>query len=153
TSGSSQSATVNTGFAGSLVATVLDQFGNVVPGASVTFSAPASGASATFSRVTSLTDASGQVSTGITAGTVSGAYTVTASVDGATPSASFNLTNPPDVAAVITVASGDGQNATVHSAFASSLVATVTDQYGNPVPGVSVTFGVPAGGAGVALGG
>ena len=36
-SGSPQSATVNTAFTNPLVATVTDQFGNVVPGASVSF--------------------------------------------------------------------------------------------------------------------
>ena len=42
---------------------------------------------------------------------------------------------------------GSGQTATVGTAFTNTLVATVTDQYGNPVSGVTVTFTPPASGA------
>jgi hypothetical protein len=51
--------------------------------------------------------------------------------------------------AAISATSGGGQSATVASAFANPLVATVTDQNGNPVPGVTVTFAAPGSGAGV----
>ena len=44
--------------------------------------------------------------------------------------------------------SGSGQSATVSSAFAQPLVIKVTDQYGNAVSGVTVTFAAPASGAG-----
>jgi|SRR5271165_1857906 len=43
--------------------------------------------------------------------------------------------------------SGGGQSATVGTAFANPLVATVTDASGNPVSGVAVTFTAPASGA------
>ena len=50
-SGSGQSATVNTAFANPLVATVTDQYGNLVSGASVTFTAPGANASGTFTKI------------------------------------------------------------------------------------------------------
>ena len=46
----------------------------------------------------------------------------------------------------IAVVSGSGQSATVNTAFANPLVALVTDAYGNPVPGGSVTFVGPSSG-------
>src|SRR5207244_6006946 len=47
----------------------------------------------------------------------------------------------------IAVTSGSGQSATVNTNFGSALVATVSDQFGNPVSGVSVTFAAPGSGA------
>jgi hypothetical protein len=153
TSGGGQSATVGTAFAAPLVATVTDQNGNPVSGVSVTFTASASGAGGTFNgsaTITGMTGANGQVSETFTASTLAGTYSVTASVAGVSTPASFSLTNKPKPGspATITATSGGGQSATVGSAFAAPLVATVTDQNGNPVSGVSVTFTAPASGAG-----
>ena len=89
---------------------------------------------------------SGQLSEALTADTHAGAYTVTASFTGAPSPASFSLTNTAGTANSIAVTSGSPQSATVNTAFASPLVATVTDQFGNPVAGVSVTFAAPASG-------
>jgi sugar lactone lactonase YvrE len=55
----------------------------------------------------------------------------------------------PAVAAAIASTSGGSQSATVNTAFANPLVATVTDSNGNPVSGVTVTFVGPSSGAGV----
>ncbi|HLN05908.1 MAG TPA: hypothetical protein VK217_06505, partial [Acidimicrobiales bacterium] len=49
--------------------------------------------------------------------------------------------------ASITVYSGSGQSATVHSAFSAPLVAKVTDSHGTGIPGVTVTFTAPGSGA------
>ena len=51
----------------------------------------------------------------------------------------------PDGAAAITV-NGSGQTAPAGSALPDSLLARVVDQYGNPVPGVSVTWAIVSGG-------
>ena len=61
--------------------------------------------------------------------------------------ASFSLTNTAGAASIITATSGGSQSTTLSTAFPSPLVATVTDAYGNPVSGVSVTFTAPASGA------
>jgi hypothetical protein len=62
-------------------------------------------------------------------------------------SAAASVTLAYGTASAVTVVSGGGQSATVHTAFASSLVAVVKDAQGNPVPGVTVTFTAPASGA------
>ena len=149
-SGSPQSTTVNTGFASSLVALVTDTYGNPVPNVSVTFfAAPGgSGAAASLSGSSATTDANGQASVTATANTVAGNYSVTASVSGVTTPANFSLTNTPGAAATVAVVSGSPQSTTVNTGFTSSLVALVTDTYGNPVPNVSVTFFAAPGGRG-----
>ena len=150
-SGSSQSVTVNTGFS-ALVATVDDVYGNPVPNVSVTFTAPSSGATGLFSNssttISGTTNASGQVSEAFTANTHAGSYSITASTNGVSPNASFSLTNAVGAPESITATSGSGQSVTVTSALTSSLTATVDDQYGNPISGVSVTFTAPSSGAG-----
>jgi len=149
TSGSGQNALVNTAFAAPLVATVTDAFGNLVPNVTVTFKGPSSGAGLSFpDGNTAATNARGQASIAMDANTGSGSYTVTASVTGVNVPANFTLTNNPDAPAGITVASGGGQSAVVNTTFAAPLVASVTDRYGNPVSGVTVTFAGPTSGAG-----
>ncbi|HMD15789.1 MAG TPA: hypothetical protein VKH18_03905 [Terriglobales bacterium] len=151
TSGTPQSAAVNTAFAAPLVATVT-MGGSPVSGAFVTFTAPATGASGTFaggtSTETDTTNASGvAISTAYTANGTLGANTVTASVAGVTATTSFNLMNTSGPAASITATSGSLQDATISTAFAAPLVATVVDSNQYPVTGASVTFTAPAMGA------
>ncbi len=62
-----------------------------------------------------------------------------------TTSNAFNIVA--GAATTVAVSSGSGQSATVHSAFAKPLVALVSDTYGNPVSGVTVTFTPPGSGA------
>ncbi len=151
TGGSGQSAAVNTAFASPLKATVTDQFGNLVPGATVTFTAPASGPSGTFANGTATetdtTDANGvATSSAFMADTHTGSYAVSVTTAGVAGAANFSLSNTAGAAATITATAGSGQSATVNTAFASPLKATVTDQFGNPVPGATVTFTAPASG-------
>jgi len=150
-SGGSQSAPVSTAFSTALVATVKDQYGNVVPGASVTFTAPAStGAGGTFSNstntITATTDSNGQVSEVLTADMKTGTYSVGVAVAGGLNPINdtiSGLTNTADVPYSVTV-SGGSQNATVGTAFSTALVATVKDQSGKVLSGASVTFTAPA---------
>jgi hypothetical protein len=99
TSGTPQSATVNSNFPTALSATVRNSSSAPVAGVTVTFTAPASGASARFSgsaTATAVTNASGVATAPtLTANGTTGSYTVTATVSGATSSASFALTNSP----------------------------------------------------------
>ncbi len=136
-SGSPQSATVNTSDA-NLVALVRDSANQPVPGVVVTFAAPASGATAVLGATTATTNSSGLATVGATAGTIAGTYSVSATV--ASYSTSFVLTNTAGAAASLAIGSGDGQSATVATAFASPLVATALDAYGNPVAGISISF-------------
>src|ERR1039457_424588 len=151
TSGSPQSAMVNTAFAAPLVATVT-MGGSPVSGAFVTFTAPASGASGTFAGGTNTeTDSTDSIgvarSTTFTANGVIGTVTVAASVAGVTATTSFNLTNTSGPAASITATSGSLQDTPVSKAFGAPLAATGLDGSGYPVTGASVTFTAPATGA------
>jgi len=162
-SGSGQSATVHSAFGAPLVAKVTDSHGNPVSGAVVTFTAPSSGASGTFAPCSGgnnasfttcvvTTSASGLAASSVfTANTAGGPYAVTAAVGSVSTKANFSLTNTVGVATAITAYSGSGQSTTVHSAFGSPLAAKVTDGYGNPVPGVTVTFAVPSTGASASI--
>jgi len=149
TAGTPQSATVSTAFATALKALVRDAFNNPVAGASVTFAAPGAGASGAFAGgPTVVTNASGVATApAFTANTTSGSYTVTASTGGVATPANFSLTNTPGVAASISATGGTPQSATVSTAFATLLQATVRDALANPVAGVSVTFAAPGSGA------
>jgi hypothetical protein len=147
--GAPQSARVGTAFATPLQVRVTDASGNPVRGAAATFAAPASGPGGSFAgNATVLTDASGLATAPtLTAGTVAGNYAVTASVAGA-GSVSFSLANTAGTPADITAIAGTPQSAAVGTAYAVPLQARVTDAFGNPVPGVSVTFVAPAAGPG-----
>jgi hypothetical protein len=79
--------------------------------------------------------------------TVAGTYQVlaNASLPGAPPLVNVaTLTVTPAAPAAITAESGERQTVTSGSRFAKSLVATVTDAFGNAVPGAAVTFTLPA---------
>ena len=148
TGGTPQSATVGTAFAAALQATVRDAGNNPVSGVAVTFTAPSSGASGSFSGSSTVTTNSSGVATAptFTANSVGGGYTVTASVAGVATPANFNLTNN-DPPSSIQATGGTPQSATVGTAFAAALQATVRDAGNNPVSGVAVTFTAPSSGA------
>jgi hypothetical protein len=57
------------------------------------------------------------------------------------------MTNKAGPPASIAATAGTPQSATVNTAFATNLAATVHDSFGNPVPGATVTFNAPTGGA------
>ena len=142
-----QSAQVATSFAARLAATIRDVHGNAVPGVPVRFAAPAAGASATLAATLAVSDAAGQVAVEAVAGTLAGAYQVSAAVEGLAAPAAFSLTNLAGAAGSLTVAAGSPQEAVVDAAFAAPLQVQVRDRWGNPVPGVTVAFAAPASGA------
>ncbi len=151
-----QSAAVNTAFATPLAVDVRDAGGNLVQGVTVTFTAPASGASGKFGSATSVmvvTNASGRATAPtFTANATTGTYMVTAqAMGGSNPSTSFTLTNTAGAPAMLTITAGNNQSTSVATAFPMNLVVTLTDQSGNPVPGVSIIFTSPTSGAGASF--
>lgn len=150
-SGSGQTATVGTSFASTLQVQVVDQNDQPVVGDTVTFTAPSTGPSGTFASSSNtdavLTDANGFATDTFTANTVAGSYEVTATADSAANTATFDLTNTVGAAASVTILSGADQTTTVGTAFATPVSAQVTDAYGNPVPGETVTLTAPSTGA------
>jgi hypothetical protein len=156
TGGSSQSAAVNTAFGTTLQATVKDASNNPLSGITVTFTAPSSGASGAFGgslTTTATTNGSGVATAAVTANTIVGAYTVTASAPGVATPANFSLTNTAGSAASITASGGTPQSATVNTTFGTTLQATVKDSFSNVVSGVVVTFTAPNSGASGTFGG
>jgi hypothetical protein len=150
TSGTPQTAVVAKPFALPLAATVKDSGGNPVSGVLVTFNAPGTGASGTFacSGNTAITNASGLATSQVfTANTKSGRYTVTGTANALTTAPGFSMTNKAGPPASIAATAGTPQTATVNTAFATNLGATVRDKYSNPVSGATVTFNAPASGA------
>jgi adhesin/invasin len=146
--GGGQTAPVLTAFATLLQASVKDQYGNPISGAMVTFTPPSSGASGAFTGGnTAVTNALGIATAPVfTANGTIGAYQVTASAPG-TGSATFALNNVVGLPASVVATSGTPQSATVGTAFASVLQATVRDAAGNPVPNATVAFAVATTGA------
>src|SRR5882762_7320437 len=151
TAGTPQSATVNTGFAAQLQATVRDASNNPLSGVTVTFGAPASGASGTFAggANTAVTNALGVATAAVLTAnsTAGGPYNVTASVTGVSTPANFSLTNLAGAPASITATAGTPQSAAINTAFTTQLQATVRDASNNPASGITVTFSAPASGA------
>jgi Fe-S cluster assembly iron-binding protein IscA len=150
--GGGQSATVSTAFATPLQVIVEDASDNLVPNATVTFTAPAGGAGGTFANgmatTTAVTNSSGvAAASAFTASSTSGAYSVTASVSGVSTTANFSLTNTPGLLASIIATGGSAQSATISAAFATPLQAVVLDASGNLSPNATVTFTAPASGA------
>ncbi len=134
-SGSAQTATVNAAFGAALSAKVVDAYGNLISGATVTFTAPATGATAkwsTLTTTTAVTAATGIATTTVpTASTVSGAYSVTAATGTAT-SATFTLTNLSGTATKLTFIQQPA-GATAGQAFVTQPKVAITDTYGNTV--------------------
>jgi hypothetical protein len=164
TSGNAQSTTVDGGFLNPLVVTVTSPYGDPVQGGVVTFTAPGSGAGALFPRLlgpttvtTKTIDPTGQAAVGVGSNLVAGSYAVTATARGANfatgISVGFSLTNTPRAAIAVKATAGTPQSTTVGYAFASPLQVLVTDEFGNPVPGMSVMFVAPTSGASGNFGG
>ncbi|HNG33922.1 MAG TPA: choice-of-anchor Q domain-containing protein, partial [Blastocatellia bacterium] len=121
TSGSGQSAVINTAFGLPLKATVMaNNAGEPVNGGVVTFTPPVSGASATVAG-SPVTIAGGMATTGtVTANAVTGNYSVAASANGATGT-NFALTN---TCQTITVTNPATTTGTIGTPFSQTFTQT-----------------------------
>lgn len=135
--GNNQTAPVLTTLPAQLRARVLDQYGNFVPGVTVSFAD--GGAGGTFSSNPVVSDSKGLASVSYTTGTKAGKVSVKATVAGLAP-IGFAETVTSGPATAIAVVSGDNQTAPPSTTLTQPLVVKVTDQYANPVVGASVTF-------------
>ena len=140
-SGTTQSAAVNTSYASPLVAIVKDAVGDPVPNITVTWATngTTTAPGGTLSAATSTTDANGLASVNVTANGKAGSFQVTASAVG--PPAQFTLTNTAGAATSITTYGGSSpQTAVINTQFTQPLTVFVTDAGSNPVQGVTVTY-------------
>jgi adhesin/invasin len=128
---------------------VTDSLNNPLSGIAVSFTAPGTGTSANLSATTATTDANGHASVTAVANNVVGSYTVTASVSGVTPSASFALTNLGGSAANLVFTQQPVNTAA--GAILAPVQVRLTDNGGNPVSGVTIALSAQ-GGTGVLSG-
>src|SRR4029077_13279013 len=123
---------------------VTDTHGNPVSGVTVTWAVTKGTGSITPS---SITDANGVATAQWTLGDTAEVQNVTATSGSLAGSpVTFSATATHGNATTVAVNGGNGQSATVNTAVAIAPSAIVTDAHGNPVSGVSVSFGVTGGG-------
>jgi outer membrane protein insertion porin family len=127
-----------------LVVRVTDKTGRPVAGIRVLFEIavrPSPSDGSRLEAVTDRTDSSGNASARLRLGTLTGAYSITASVpDLSREPAIFEVTALPGPAARLEIQSGNNQVLRVNQRALTPLVARVTDLYGNPVEGVPVSY-------------
>lgn len=124
---------------------VTDKAGRNVPGATVTWSAT----QGTVAPVSPATDDGGLAQAQWTLGTKAGAHSVTASTageGGVMVTASFTATATPGPASRMDKLGGDGQTGQAGAALPTQLALKVSDQYGNGIPNVAVSWSVTSGG-------
>ncbi len=117
-----------------------DAFGNPVAGAEVRFEASEGGQ---VDPPSAITDASGYARTTWSIGSRSGSYQLVASLDPAPPLATTVIVRPgaPDQLLLV---DGADQTVAAGNSVPQDLRFQVVDRFGNPVPGVEVTFEVGA---------
>ena len=142
--GDDQTATVRSAVAVLPVVRVEDAQDRPVAGVAVTFAVAPGGGSVTGADAT--TDSRGIATVGSwMLGSSAGTKTLVATVSGV-DSVTFNVTATAGPAARVTRADQDSLVATVATAVAVPPAVRVTDAYGNPAAGVTVTFAVSSGG-------
>ena len=151
--GNGQSATVNTAVAIDPAVVVRDQFTNPVPGHDVTF-AVTGGGGMVNPMLAITTDANGVAAVtswtlGTGAGTNNNTLEATAAGGLTGSPVTFTASATADTPANIAVAAGNNQTAVSGMAVPTDPAVTVTDQFGNPVNGATVTFAPTTGGGSV----
>jgi uncharacterized protein (TIGR03437 family) len=149
-SGTPQSTPINLDFSDSLRVRVVDQLGNGISGAMVTYTAPESGASASLSSSTA-TDEQGYTQVTATANITAGTYFVSATASGISTPAAFSLQNVLGPTPALVSSAGSPQSIVVGSVFPQLLQVAVRDSLNNPIPNVTVFFSSPATGASASL--
>ena len=134
--GAKQTGAAGSNLANAIVAQAQDAYKNGVPGVTVNFSA---NKGAVPNPSSGVTDANGLARTTLQLPTIVSTVTVTASSAGLKNMnfVEYSVAGP---AANIAVTGGNNQLAPAGTQLVQALTVLVTDQYGNPVPGVSVAF-------------
>lgn len=136
TGGANQSGTVNTSLTQPIAVLVTDANGHPVSGVSVTFVPNADAGTASATQAT--TDNGGMAQVNWKLGTVAEIDSMTVTMG--TQSVVVTATGTADVASQLTIVSGNSQSALADSVLGAPLTVKVTDQFGNPVAGVTVNW-------------
>ncbi|MGH3378228.1 MAG: Ig-like domain repeat protein [Actinoallomurus sp.] len=148
--GNGQSGRVGAPLANPVVALVTDAQARPVAGVAVAF-ALGDGTDATVTPDTIVTGPDGEAAFQVTMGTRVGS--VSAEVLVSVANGSRSLSAPVSLTAVsadangLAAVSGDGQSAPVGAVLPDPLMVQVTDGFGNPIPGVDITWTADAGGS------
>ncbi len=145
-SGDGQTGTAGTTLGQPVVVQLRTSLGQPLAGASITWT-PAAG-SGTATPPVSITDPNGAASTAWTLGGTAGPQQLTASAEGVAP-VTFGATATAGAAATLAIVGGNGQTAPPNARVPQPLGVRVTDAFGNPVPGVTVTWTVTGGGGSI----
>ncbi|HEX2218693.1 MAG TPA: Ig-like domain-containing protein [Gemmatimonadales bacterium] len=148
-SGNNQEAPPGTTLPDDLVVAVVDEDGNPVVGAPVTWVVTAGGGS--LDPATGTTDGNGRAATRWTLGSNVGANTAQAIVSGV-GQAVFSATATGGAPDEIRIVSGNDQRGEAGSPLGQALVVQVLDQNDNPAPGATVRWSVESGGGSVSPG-
>ena len=147
--GSGQSAPIGDRLTDSLVARVVDRFGNGVPDVSLAWSATAGGV---VSPGSPITDETGRVGASWALGLrVDSSHIATVRSDGLAP-VPFTATATLPATARLRVESGDGQRGAIGTRLTDSIAIVASLADGRPIGGVIVTFTAAAGAGTVAPG-
>jgi PKD repeat protein len=150
-SGNEQQARVSSPLDSALVVKVSDSQGRPVAGVTVDFVLLEDNGGGSVAPPSGVTDAEGLARTEITLGPLVGSLSGQAQVQqdgGSTPIAvDFSATAVPADANILTLVFGNNQSAPVGTELPDSLVVAVTDGFGNPISGVTVTWEALGGGA------
>lgn len=144
--GDAQTGSINAALPVSPTILATDAFGNPVPGAVATFTVASGGGSPANRTTTTATDGTASFGTW-TLGPNAGTNTLNATVNGITTTFTATATGP--VGLNITNSAGDAQQQIAGTTLSIRPAVLVTDQSGNPVGGVAVTFAVTAGGGSI----
>jgi len=151
TEGNNQSGRVGEPLNDPLVFLVTDSRGRPVEGARVVFSVDQAGPGAGVVPDTARTDAEGnaraQFQLGTTIGDQVGKAIVLMREGSQQPTTTFTAKGLSETANGMAAFSGDGQSGPAGSSLEQPLVVQVTDVFGNPIAGVSITWAVEGGGS------
>ncbi|MBM4170095.1 MAG: hypothetical protein FJ215_13205 [Ignavibacteria bacterium] len=144
--GNNQVSMVGTQPTDSLEVVVKDQFGQPFAGKEVRFSfgsVPSGAAGQRLRDTLVVSNSAGLASTRLTLGTKAGIYSVLASADMLAGSpVNFTATAVAGPPVSIFLASGDAQTAPPSTRLSTPLTVLVTDEFANPVSGVSIGFNI-----------
>lgn len=135
--GDGQNAVVATQLGSDLVVKVTDAVDNPKPGVAVVFTVTSGGGTLNVGSVSS--DANGLAAVRWTLGNNAGTQTVLAGVSGLTP-LTFTATGRAAVADALVILSGNNQTGSPGAALPDSLRVRLTDRFGNPISGTTVTW-------------
>ena len=144
TAGDRQVGKITTALATPLTVTVTDLGGNTAAGVTVNFvltNAPAGATGQALSEINPITDSYGQATTSLMLGNKIGEYRVNAFLPGHEGSpVTFIATAETGNLKTIKLTAGNGQTGQIKTALSTAFEIAITDEGGNPVPNLPVTF-------------